>query len=344
MYFLISVPNERFHLVMCMRAMQRRLGADTSISRDSPELLRTVTDSFGGRMVLVDWSRRKILADLAVPGVSGFAIDGQLIVSASWIEHCVYVWKGSERIACISHPWFNHLHSVEFTPQNTLLIPSAGSDLLLEVSLSGQALYRWFGPEHGYHAPHGDTLPVFQADADYRQMRRSTAERAMHMTCAFPAGENRFLATLFHQGELIQIEPSSGRSSVVLDGLSRPHGIHRRRGGFLVSDTLGHRIVLLDDALNADSEIPFGSQWLQDTIETSSGTYLALENVHIDQLPEPGLTNRIVEIDPKGGIVQALNIAADYRLFTVREIDAEFAQWLSGQWGATDSFSRWVWN
>ena len=109
----------------------------------------------------------------------------------------------------------------------------------------------------------------------------------MHVTSAILLPDNTVLATLFHQGTLISIDRASGQTRVVLDGLSRPHGIHRREGGFMLSDTLGHRIVLLNERLEVYSEIAFGSQWLQDTILSSAGTYLTLENVHIDQLPEP---------------------------------------------------------
>lgn len=329
---------------MCMRAMQRRLGLDASISRDAPDLLGSVNNSFGGRIVLLDWSAGEILADVPVSGASGLAIDGETIFSCSWIEHCVHVLRGNERISSISHPWFNHLHTIELTSGNNLLIPSAGSDLLLEISSAGKVLFKWFGPEHGYNAPGSNIQLHFDEGADYRAMRRSTEQRAMHMTCALPVGEDRILATLFHQGELIAIERATGKSCVILKGLTRPHGIHRRPGGFLVSDTLGHRIVLLDDDLKLYAEMPFGSQWLQDTICTSAGTYLALENVHIDQLPEFGLTNRIVEIDSIGRLLRQLTMPPDYRLFTAREIDAHFAGWLAEQWGKTEDFRRWAWN
>ena len=320
---------------MCMRALQRKLGVPVSINRDAAELTRRVKDSFGGRLVLLDWPGHEIMADFPVSGASGFTVRGRFIYACSWIDHCVHVIRGGQRVDCLSHRWFNHLHSVEATHWNTLLIPSAGSDLLVEVSMSGEVVYKWFAPDHGYQRNSNGAEVVFDESADYRQLPRSTAERATHMTCALPAGEDRILATLFHQGELIAIDRNHGAASVILEGLSRPHGIHRRAGGFLLSDTLGHRILLLDESLHLETEIPFGSQWVQDAIETSSGTYLVLENVHIDQLPAPGLMNRIVEIDSAGRIIHKLEIPPDYRLFTVREINAEFARWLTDEWGVT---------
>ena len=39
----------------------------------------------------------------------------------------------------------------------------------------------------------------------------------------------------------------------------------------MLSDTLDHRIVLLNDALTCCSQIVYGSQWLQDAITTTAG-------------------------------------------------------------------------
>jgi hypothetical protein len=344
MYLLVSVPNEEFHRVMCLRALQRQLGIDASMNRDASELFRAIAESFGGRIVLLDWSNGAVMADFPLAGASGLAIHNGMIFASSWTAHCIHVINGHELISTISHRWFNHLHSVEITSRDTLLIASAGNDLLLEVSLDGSVLWNWFSPDHGYSAPPQGQPFSFNPSADYRQMRRATSERAVHFTCALPLVDESVLATLFHQGELILIDRLKGKATVMLRGLSRPHGIHRRPGGFLLSDTLGHRVLLLDEAVRACSEIPFGCEWLQDTIATSSGTYLTMENVHIDQLPQPGLSNRIAEIDSGGRPLRQLNVGPNCRLFTVREIDAEFARWIAREWGRNGDLNGWVWN
>ena len=175
-------------------------------------------------------------------------------------------------------------------------------------------------------------------------MRRSTAEQAMHVTSAILLPDDTVLATLFHQGQLIAIDRRTGQATVKLDGLSYPHGIHRRGEGFILSDTLGHRILLLTNQLNVCSEIAFGSQWLQDTIITSAGTYLTLENVHIEQLPEPGLTNRLVEIDDAGTTLRSVEVGPDYRLFTAREVDTECAHALARAWSSSGDLDGWRWH
>jgi hypothetical protein len=264
-------------------------------------------------------------------------------MACSWIDQCIYVLNGSDEVATVTHPWFNYIHSVDLTPQRTFLLASAGSDLIVEISSGGEVVWEWFGPEHGYDTcPEG--APVFfDREADYRTMRRSTAEQAMHVTSAILLSNNTVLATLFHQGALVSIDRGTGEARVLLDSLSRPHGVHRCEGGFILSDTLGHRILLLNEELQVCSEIPFGSQWLQDTIISSAGTYLTLENVHIDQLPEPGLTNRLTEIDEKGRRLRQMDVGADFRLFTAREINEGFARTLAEAWGRHGDFDGWRW-
>ena len=165
----------------------------------------------------------------------------------------------------------------------------------------------------------------------------------MHVNSAIALPNNNVLATLFHQGALISIDRDRKTARVVLDGLSRPHGVHARNGGYLLSDTLGHRVVLLDERLQVCREIPVGTQWLQDTISTSEGAYLTLENVHLDQLPERNLSNRIAEIQENGNEVRALEVGSSCRLFTVREVDEAHATALAAAWGRSGNLESWRW-
>src|SRR5262249_18278090 len=155
----------------------------------------------------------------------------------------------------------NYVHSVELTPQGNILVAIAGSDLIAEFTPDGKMLWDWFGAEHGYGVRPDGRPAFFDRNADYRAIRSSTAEQAMHVNSAIALPNNNVLATLFHQGTLISIDRDHKTAHVVLDGLSRPHGVHARNGGYLLSDTLGHRIVLLDEHLQVCREIRCGTQW-----------------------------------------------------------------------------------
>lgn len=343
MYILVSVPNEAFHRVMRARALQRKLGVETSVYRNASDLRRSVETSFGGRLVLLDWTEGKVVADIGVPGASGVAVGDGVIYASSWTENSVRILRRGHPHTCLSHSSFNHLHTVELTDNQTLLIASAGADVIVELSSSRELLWHWYGPEHGFRR-HDSVAERFDPSADYRGIRTSTSERAMHVTCALPVGDDCVLASLFHQGQVIAIDRCSGVARVLLDGLVRPHGIHRYADGFIVSDTLGHRILFLDESLQLSSEIPFGRQWLQDTIPISRGTFLSLENVHIDQVPESGLSNRIVELNSDGQCLRQLRIPADHRLFTAREVDDATADWIARDWGLSGEQNAWIWD
>lgn len=335
MFFLVSVCTEEFQRMMHMRALYRQLGIDTSISRDAPDLLRRVRRSFGGRLVLLDWSNGSVLADTCIPGVSGIAVRDDMVIACSWIDQCVYALRGRKKVFAVTHPWFNYIHSIDVTSRNTYLLSSAGSDLIVEITVDGQVVWEWFGPEHGYVTRPEGAVAFFDRSADYRSMRRSTSEQAMHVTSAILLPQQTVLATLFHQGQLISIDRATGDVTLKLDGLSKPHAIHRREEGFMLCDTLGHRILLIDDALNVSSEIICGSQWLQEAIFTSAGTYLTLENVHIDQMPESCLNNRLSEIDGAGTELASLEVEPDYRLFAACEVSEALARKLALAWGNT---------
>src|SRR5580700_7921620 len=170
MFVLISISSEVFYRMMVMRLLYRRLGIDVSATRDAPELLRSVRGSFGGRLVLVDWSRGEVLADKSILGASGLATRDRTIVAASWIDPHAYILTDGEEVGRLTHRWLNYVHSIDLTPQGGILVASAGSDLIAELTLEGAMRWDWFGAEHGYGIRPDGVPAFFERDADYRTM------------------------------------------------------------------------------------------------------------------------------------------------------------------------------
>lgn len=314
---------------------------DAPANWQASALLSDVQHSLGGRVVLLDWSRGRVLADVPVQGAMGIVVRDDEVSVASWNQECIVVLRDGETVDRITHPWFNHMLGMSLTDTGNYLVASAGSDLVAEIGPDGQIVWAWFGPEHSYDRCPDGASTFCDRRADYRTVRPATSEQATHVTSATQASDKSVLATLFHQGQLIAIDRTTGDATIKVEGLSRPHAIHRRDGGFLLSDTLGHRIILLDEEARVCSEIPFGSQWLQDTIATSAGTYLTLENVHLEKDPEPGLTNRIVEIDARGRMLGGMDAGPDFRLFAAWEVGVEVACKLEQAWGHSADLDNW---
>ncbi len=86
-----------------------------------------------------------------------------------------------------------------------------------------------------------------------------------------------------------------------------------------------------------------GSQWLQDSIVTGAGTYLTLENVHIDQLPEPHVRNRISEIDGSGRELRGVEVDVEQSPVAISEIERSAAHKLANVWGMERNFDAWRW-
>ena len=115
--------------------------------------------------------------------------------------------------------------------RTAILLASAGSDLIVEVTPRGEPVWDWFGPEHGYdRQPCGK--PAFcDRDADYRTIRRRRGRRR----CTSPPRSSVTSAPCSrHSFTKARWSPSTepqGRVVVKMRDLSRPHGIHRQPAG-----------------------------------------------------------------------------------------------------------------
>lgn len=134
-------------------------------------------------------------------------------------EVLVYQLPKFERVAYISLPRFNDLHHVAPTPQNTLLIPVTGLDMVVEISMQGEILREW--------NVLGDELwGRFSQDIDYRQVL-TTKPHQSHPNYVFQLDDEVWV-TRFRQKDAICLTNPERRilidiekvhDGVVYDGL-----------------------------------------------------------------------------------------------------------------------------
>jgi len=220
----------------------------------------------------------------------------------------------------ISHRYFNDLHSVYRSKQG-LLVASSGNDLVLEVDLSGRLLYEWWAGEHGYSSTPAGVERVPGRGIEHRTQSYHTKYHATHVnSAAYRDGEERsILALLFQQGALIEIDRQAkqGKESIrtVLDGLVYPHGLERTSDGWLISNTLGKELVILDRQLNVKERIHYSGGWIQDSTRLSNGNILLVD---VDQ-------HRIVELaTPDWAVVKVLEYDPDWRMAEINEVPPAF--------------------
>jgi len=212
----------------------------------------------------------------------------------------------------LSNPLFSDLHSITFSTAGNLLVTSTGVDGILEVDPDdAQVVYwDWLATEQGYgRTPSGKSRSVNRA-IDYRRYVSSTPEHTTHVNTALNDTPGRVLATLFHQGTLIEIDKVSKRSRILLGGLRSPHNIRRRYGGYILSDTRANRVLLLDDGFRLERELEGGFSWVQDAVELDTQSVLIADSNN----------DRILRVDYCRGADDSFGWKAGSRKFAAFEL------------------------
>lgn len=300
-----------------------------------------------GFLLVVDWEREHVLASCELPKPTGFALDGGKLHVALWDHDEIATLSGTQTIGRIRHPFFNHIHTLEKTERG-LLFASAGTDLLGEIDEHGELLWEYFLFEHGYSGRRFRFGQNFDRRRSYNR-RYLPSALTTHPNCALRAPDDSILATLLCTGELVHINRRSGRCTVLLSGLHRPHAIRRRPGGYLLCDTEGGTIVLLDDDFRQQGQIPVNVPWIQDAVFCGD-RLLAAGNRRLDLDPllalaeAEGADNAVLELrGPTPG--KKLSLGPDNRIFQVEPISARDAEQLAetfGQLPQAATQARWL--
>jgi len=232
-------------------------------------------EEFGGSIVLMDPLKLEegFLAEIPVPLAFGLCVDkndSSLYVTSGSVIHQI---KNGYCKKILDNNLFNDLHSISMSTKGNLIVVSTGIDSILEINHKNDSsvCWDWLAIEHGYNTtPNGQTRFI-DRKLDYRSALITTPEHTTHVNTAFNDREDRILATLFHQGELIEIDRKSKQSKVILKNLSSPHNIRSRNNGFMISDTRANRVLLLDDKFKIKKEISHDFNWIQDALEFWDG-------------------------------------------------------------------------
>lgn len=242
-------------------------------ARTDVETLRSL--NFGGSVALLDPTdfSRGIHAEIHVPLAFGMCVSTE--------ERALYVASGNalakiqhgQRTSTFDNPLFNDLHGLSRSLDGTLLVCSTGTDTLLELDLGNpnSVLWDWLATENGFAVRGDGKVRTVNRSENYQDQVTTTPEHTTHINSSLNHRPGKILATLFHQGELVEIDYQTKRSRTVLGGLQSPHGIRRRSEGYLVCDTRGNRLLLLKEDLSLEREIHLhGFDWVQDAIEIRS--------------------------------------------------------------------------
>jgi hypothetical protein len=161
-------------------------------------------------------------------------IENGLLYTCTETEVMVYELPTFEKRHYVSLPWFNDVHHVRPSASGNIMVASAGLEMVLEVTPSGEVLQLWnvLGERPWQH---------FDPTLDYRKI--GTKPHRAHPNYVFYL-EEELWATRFHQGDAISLT-SPGRSIHV--SRERIHdGVVA--GGHIYFTAVDGKIVVVDSA------------------------------------------------------------------------------------------------
>lgn len=237
-------------------------GTDTCASRYN----------YGGGVFSFDLESQtfyKLPIDIEQP--NGFAlIYGQLaIASMATNQICLFI-NLLECTRTLRNQAFNDLHSIVPT-QRGYLITSSGVDAIIEVDDQGNTVWGYWFVDEGYNQTPLGHRRIIDKMADHSHSHYPTLHQTTHVNSAIilqdESGKERFvLATLFHQGELVQIDRETNKCTVILDGLRCPHSIRQYGDIFLLCDSANGRVLMLNRNYEIIKELKDDFTWVQDAI------------------------------------------------------------------------------
>lgn len=273
-------------------------------------------DTFGGSIVLADPYRLEdgFLTEVEVPFAFGMLYDEQdqsLYVASGTVIRQI---KGGLCLRIMNNKLFNDLHTLTLSAYGKLLVVSTGTDSILEIELTDaeQVAWDWLATEQGYDTNPSGQKRLIDRQLNYQSIITSTPEHTTHINTALNDRPERILATLFHQGELIEIDRQSKKSKTVLSGLKSPHNIRKAKNGFILSDSRANRVLFLNNDLQIKGEIKGDFDWIQDACELDDrlGHYLLGDSNN----------DRIVLVDRSGTVASSLQWVKDSRKISGMEI------------------------
>ena len=276
---------------------------------------------FGGSIALADPYKLEqgFIAEIPLPFAFGLCFNEKnrsLYVASS---NTVRQIKGGYCLKLLNNNLFNDLHSLGITLSGNLLVVATGTDSVLEVDFenSRQVIWEWLATEHGYNTDQSGQRRVTDRHTNCQLVATPTSEQTTHINTAIDWSD-KILATLFHQGQLIEIDKKSKERKIVLSGLKSPHNIRKTKKGFILSDSRANRVLLLNSNFQIEKEIKRDFDWVQDAWEFQEGETYILGDSNND---------RLVSVDISGKLISALHWAkSSKKISAIEFIDASQAR------------------
>lgn len=237
------------------------------------------------------------------------AKKGDLLVIGS--ENKVIIYEGNQEYY-LENPWFSYIHTVDFNPINPdlILISSSGFDCFFEYNWkTGVKIREWFAWENGLNVGYdketnqdiiltrniNDVEDLIATNTNYllidNPLTQSlpTAKRAAFINSSYyhPHDENKIIITLFHKGEVREIDWITGTSKTIFSNLKSPHGGRFFGGKYMVTNTAVGDLQFIEnnklinynfENLPGKDEQVANLEWLQNSICLKDDCWITIDS------------------------------------------------------------------
>ena len=192
-------------------------------------------------------------------------------------------------------------------------------------------MWELFFAEHGYPLPKGR---VIDKNKNHNGLALTNILQSTHVNCALPIIDDEILASLFVPGELVKINKKTKKVDVILKDLSHPHSIRQYADGYMICDTQGKSVILLNHDLTLKQTIALPSTWIQDATFIDD-TLFIIDNSSIATKKNKAAgeyTKCYLAQINNGEKQKSLVFGEQYRLFEMQAVTEQQAHYWSEAW------------
>lgn len=265
-------------------AWNRSDSKNKALGRTTEETRKVEVNEVGGAITLFNLNiaggESEVLADVAVTtpmGLCYWSPSKELLVGSAY---SILAIRGGVIVRTLNNNLFNQVHAITLSERGIYAACTA-TDSVVEIDPEHpeRNLWDWIAPEHGLSTTKSGQKRNISRAKNYQLVEdEGSRNHTTHVNGVEAFDGNHVLATLFHQDSLIKISKSDGSYATVLSGVVNAHGIHRTDVGFMVSDTRGGRVVLLDKNLLEVGTIKGDFDWVQDAVQLDEYYVVANDN------------------------------------------------------------------
>jgi hypothetical protein len=251
-------------------------------------------EEYGGCISLIDPNNFSagFLAEIKIPIATGMCYDSKEKVFYVNSYNQIKIVSHGKIIGSINNRLFNDLHGLAKNQKGNLLVVSTGIDAIIEINPKKpeKPIWIWLATKHGYDTTPSGKKRIIDLNKDYRNVDTCTPQHTTHINSCLEIKPGKVLATLFHQGELIEINKKTGKTKTLVSNLKSPHHIRYCRNRFILSDTRNQRVLFLNKNYKIIKILKGTYNWVQDAILTHDGNIIIADSNNA----------RVVKIDISG--------------------------------------------